>query len=116
MSEMSFTLPVPPTLNHMYANVPGRGRVKSRRYTAWRSLAVGLILVQAKGGVRMGGKIAVTINLPSKILGDIDNRVKPILDALVTSGRIDDDRHVQRITVEKTRTEADVLVSIEEAA
>jgi Holliday junction resolvase RusA-like endonuclease len=40
------------------------------------------------------GKFAVGINLPRKMRGDIDNRVKGILDALVSSGRIDDDRHM----------------------
>ncbi len=28
-------LPYPPVLNNLYANVPGKGRVKSERYRAW---------------------------------------------------------------------------------
>lgn len=28
-------LPTPPSVNHLYHNVPGRGRVKTRAYLAW---------------------------------------------------------------------------------
>jgi Holliday junction resolvase RusA-like endonuclease len=48
--------------------------------------------------------------------GDIDNRVKPILDALVKSGRVDDDRNVAELYVRKLRASDLVLVTVQEAA
>lgn len=112
---MNITLPVPPSLNGMYFNAPGRGRVKTTAYQAWRNEAVASILAQTQRDPRMGGFISVRINLPTNMRGDIDNRIKPILDALVASGRIDDDRNVQSITVAKTRQQADVAVFVEVA-
>ena len=34
-SAIRFTLPVPPSVNNLYANVPGKGRVKTRAYKRW---------------------------------------------------------------------------------
>jgi Holliday junction resolvase RusA-like endonuclease len=51
--------------------------------------------------LRIAGPVAVAILLPRKMRGDIDNRIKPILDALVGSCRIDDDRNVAKVTASK---------------
>jgi Holliday junction resolvase RusA-like endonuclease len=45
--------------------------------------------------------------------GDADNRIKAILDALVDSGRIDDDRHVTTITVRKNAPGKEALVWVD---
>lgn len=105
----SVVLPMPPSLNNIYATV-GRRRVKVLAYTDWRDMSA-WIIAGAKLP-RIGGAIAVQIELPMKMRGDIDNRVKPILDALVASKRVDDDRNVVSIYVAKTRNANDVLVTV----
>ena len=105
----SVVLSMPPSLNNIYATV-GNRRVKVLSYKDWRDMSAWVI-----AGARLpkiAGAVAIQIELPMKMRGDIDNRVKPILDALVTSKRIDDDRNVVSIYVAKTRNAADVLVTV----
>ena len=97
---MSFIveLPVPPPLNNAYVNVRGRGRIKSVPYRAWRRAAVLSIFAQVPAALRIGGPVEVFISLPAKMRGDVDGRIKAVLDALVDSNRIDDDRYVLAVT------------------
>jgi len=108
-------LPVPPSVNTMYFNVPGRGRVKTKEYSLWRTAAVAMIQAQTLREKRIEGHISIRIILPAKMRGDLDNRIKPLLDALVESKKIDDDRNVQSIIITKTRKEDDCLVFVEKA-
>lgn len=98
---MTFTVELlpPPSVNEMYVYASKKKRVKTISYKRWAIYACAAIKtrIPAKDAVR--GKFYVAINLPRKMTGDIDNRVKGILDALVTSGRIDDDRHMDELHV-----------------
>lgn len=97
-------LPTPISANHLFANVPGRGRVKTKAYENWQSTAALTIVATVRADRRIGGKVAVSIELPATCRLDIDNAVKPILDALVRSRRIDDDRNVARLEVTRGGT------------
>jgi len=114
---MSFSveISVPPSLNHAYRNVPGRGRAKSSEYASWMNDAVKILWALVPAAQRISGPVSITIALPEKLQGDIDNRVKPILDALVKSGRIDDDRNVHEIYVRRLRAASLALVTVEAA-
>ena len=46
---LSFDLPLPPSVNGCFANVPGKGRVRTAQYRAWRKQALASIEVQAHG-------------------------------------------------------------------
>jgi Holliday junction resolvase RusA-like endonuclease len=105
----SVVLPMPPSLNNIYATV-GKRRVKVLAYTDWRHMSA--LIIAGSRVPYIGGAISVQIELPIKMRGDIDNRVKPILDALVASKRIDDDRNVVAIYVARTRNADDVLVTV----
>jgi Holliday junction resolvase RusA-like endonuclease len=81
---------VPPSTNTLYANVAGRGRIKSERYRTW---------LQAAGWDMKAAKIkpftvpvylSITIG---KLRGgsDISNRIKAVEDLLVIHGVIPDD-------------------------
>lgn len=106
-------LPPPPSVNRAFRNVPGKGRVKTRDYRNWRRNAVLSIFAQVRADQRIGGNVAVTVSLPTTMQGDIDNRLKGILDALVASRRIDDDKHVTTITVRKNAPGKDALIWVD---
>jgi Holliday junction resolvase RusA-like endonuclease len=106
-------LPVPPSVNNSYRNVEGKGRAKTKRYRDWRKNAVLAIYAQVRADRRVGGPIRVEIDLPRTCRLDIDNAIKPLLDALVDSRRIDDDRHVAELAVMRRRVEAEARVVVE---
>lgn len=108
-------LPMPPSLNNAFRNVPGKGRVKTDRYAAWHRDAVIAIFAQVRADRRVPGRVCVRIDLPEACRMDIDNAIKPLLDALVASRRIDDDRHVTVLEVGKVRPQATALVEVRAA-
>ena len=115
LAKFDVELPLPPTMNTAYVNVPGKGRVKASGYSSWQTAAVAMIRVAIPIAKRIAGPIAVSILLPQKLNGDVDNRIKGVLDALVQSGRIDDDRNVIKVSAEKALLRADTaFVSVSE--
>lgn len=94
-----FTIPFPPSVNHMFFNVPGKGRVKSNAYRVWRS-AAGWDIKAAKPE-KFNGPVEVLITLERKTMrGDIDNRIKAILDVLVDMDVLVDDKQVEKVSAE----------------
>lgn len=88
--SVEIRFPLPPSTNSLFANVIGRGRVKTARYRRWRDNAVLLVCSTKPTPGRMVGPCDVAIYLPP-FRGDIDNRVKPCLDVAVAAGIIADD-------------------------
>ena len=111
---MAFTveIPVPPSLNNAYFNRRQGGRVKTKAYKDWCAAAGWAIKAGVKADDRVAGAFRVSINLPRHMNGDIDNRVKGILDALVTSGRIDDDRNMEELRVQRRHDGDGALVHV----
>lgn len=84
-----YQIPAPPTVNTIYRNVPGRGRVKTARYNTWRR--AGLNELDAQGAALFDQPCIVSLSVPSSKTGDIDNRIKAALDLLVEAGVLKDD-------------------------
>jgi Holliday junction resolvase RusA-like endonuclease len=84
-----FEITVPPSLNGMYFNFPGHGRVPTTKYTGWKAIAGWEI--RAANPTKISGPYRFTLLLPEKLRGDIDNRVKATLDLLVSLGVTPDD-------------------------
>lgn len=87
VDEIVVELPVPPSVNSCWVNVPGIGRVRSPAYRAWHKTAAQEAML-ARG--RIDG--AYTIRLEIGTLprgGDIGNRTKPTEDLL--AGLLTDD-------------------------
>mgnify|MGYP000846166381 FL=1 len=80
MTEQTFTLPTPPSVNNLFSTVGSR-RVKSKTYAAWMQAARWQIAAQRPR--LMLGAVAVEIECqrPTKS-SDLDNRTKAALDAL----------------------------------
>jgi len=89
---------IPPSTNGLFANVPGKGRVRSERYRSW-SNAAGWDLKRYKGP-RFTGPVFLTITIGRLPLNaDVSNRTKAIEDLLVEHGIIAGDtiRHVRGV-------------------
>lgn len=107
-------LPIPPSVNGLYANVPGKGRIKSDRYKVWKNAAGWDVKAQI-GSRRVAGPVNLTICIcESEARGDLDNRCKATIDLLVDLNIIDGDdkRVVRRIVLEWTR-EPGLSVTVE---
>ncbi len=96
---MTLRLPVPPSVNALYANVPGVGRITSGRYKGWQTQAGWEILVQKPR--RIAGPYTLTITLPRPVRGDVSNRIKACEDILVKHRVTDDDRHCEGVSIRR---------------
>lgn len=118
-----FSLPLPPSTNGLFVNgwVGKKGakklrRIPSKPYKAWREVA-GWAL-KSQDHWHIGGAVNVAIYLPAKMQGDVDNRIKAVLDLLVKYDRIDDDRNVRSLSVARSEKVAleECQVYVEAAA
>lgn len=93
-------LPLPPSVNSIWRQARGRV-IKSAKYQSWIKEA-GFLLASQLKGKRVPGFCGVKILCvkPSKRRMDLDNRLKAVLDLLVTMNVIDDDCMIQRIELE----------------
>jgi Holliday junction resolvase RusA-like endonuclease len=100
---MQFTLPPPPSVNALFRNVTGVGRVKSTVYRDWAAVAMQEMQAQRSGQSTPKAPVAVTISMPdSKGRRDLDNSAKAVLDTLVVMGVLasDNDKTVRKITLQ----------------
>lgn len=114
-------IPVPPSTNALYTNVPGKGRVKTARYKTWITEAGWAAKVSAGPGnlPSFRGAVAVAIEVPRSSRIDLDN-IKAVPDLLVSLGIIADDRlidelHVRRIERRLLRVTIGLLGEIGDA-
>lgn len=89
----------PPSVNALFFNRAGRGRGRGKTlaYRNWRAFADQELRAQPSWHVP--GKVRIAIRVGAT-RGDCDNRIKAALDALVTAGRIEDDRNVAKVSAE----------------
>lgn len=95
-------LPVPPSVNNLYSNRPGRGRYKTSAYRRWIVEADGWYMTQKP--LRLPsiiGPYTASIRIPEDTRGDIDNRGKAILDYLVRVALTSDDKMCRKIEIER---------------
>ena len=115
VGQGAIVLPMPVSVNR--ARVPSRGRlISSSEYRDWKTAAAWRVRVS---GVRASAyPVAVEIEVhTTNARRDVDNVVKPCLDALVAGGALDDDNiaHVSAITVRARRAHTEsVTVRIQE--
>lgn len=89
---------IPPSVNAMFTNIPGRGRIKTARYREWASAAGW----DFNGKGRISGPFIFRMVLSRENTrkgSDLDNRVKAPMDLLKTHGIIEDDSLCQSLTV-----------------
>lgn len=96
---MLFRLPIPPSVNGLYANVR-KGRIKTKLYRAWLKEADAWYWLQdLHKREPIAGPAEVHIRIP-KIRGDASNRIKAAEDYLVSRKLTSDDKNNRKVTVE----------------
>ncbi len=97
---VTFHLPIPPSVNELFRNVPGKGRVKTQVYNDWRAHALTSIRMQQLTPI--DGHVLIRLNVEmAGNRADLDNRVKAIFDAIVEAKIIRDDSLVTGFLVAK---------------
>lgn len=114
MTTIVVNFAAPLSVNRMFRNVPGRGRVKSKAYRVWRVSAEWEARIAMRGRPPIAAPCAITLTLPKSYRGDADNTLKAVLDALEKGGVVKNDHQFRdvRVTfgeVEGTRAEITVL-------
>jgi crossover junction endodeoxyribonuclease RusA len=100
VGEQTFLLPMPPSVNALTFNIPGKGRGKTEVYKAW-ILEAGLRL-NLQRPKRMAGLVRLSIKAirPNKRRRrDLGNLEKAVSDLLVSHGVIDDDSLIEEINI-----------------
>ena len=91
------TAHIPPSVNECYANVAGKGRVRTKRYKLW-SQASGWDF-NGKGAIKGPFSCVITIDRSARHrASDIDNRIKPTMDMLQAHGIIENDNLCEVVT------------------
>jgi Holliday junction resolvase RusA-like endonuclease len=115
---MIISLPFPVSVNDAYANVPGRGRVKTARHKTWFDKA-SLSLAQQLRGLEKEGipwRDPVTIHYafgaPDNRRRDCNNYEKVVSDFLVRQVIILDDSLIQSSVIDWSGPAGIVLIRI----
>lgn len=109
--SFGFDLPLPPSANRLFSIVRGitkagkpySKRIISKVYAAWREVAGWELKTQYMGRPVIQGRYELQIIVSPDIKIDIDNAVKAISDILVTMNIISDDRHAEKVSVERSK-------------
>lgn len=88
---ITLDLPFPVSVNALYCNKPGRGRVKSQRYREWSNVAGWQLRAQRPGQIRGRYCLSILLEKRDARRRDIGNLEKCVSDLLVEHGIIEDD-------------------------
>jgi Holliday junction resolvase RusA-like endonuclease len=91
---LTIRLPIAPSANNAFFNRKRGGRGKSAKYRAWIKQADAHYLLQKKDVTPIRGPYICGMIFPLKLRGDLDGRVKLILDWMVSRELTSDDRHL----------------------
>ena len=100
MSGFRIELPIPPSVNQAYRNVPKRGRVATEVLKQWKRDAGWEIHLAKREPVT--GPYSVSILVPDEMPGDVDNRAKSAVDLLVAHKLTPDDKMARRVSSERS--------------
>ncbi len=94
---VTIDLPFPPSANHLFANVKGKGRVRSDRYRQWANAAGWMLISQKPDKIEGPFALALVVQRKDRRKRDIGNLLKGVEDLLVDHGIIEDDSLAERI-------------------
>jgi len=94
-------LPYPPSVNRTLRTVAGRP-ILSAPYRAWRTEAAEAIARQTVEPVEGRYRLTIWATAPDKRRRDLDNLIKPVSDALVRAGVVQDDSLMRDLKIRWT--------------
>ena len=100
-------VPIPPSANDMYQMRTVQGgkrrftRILKKTYETWRKEAFWVVRSQLGDHLRAKTPFTISIRVHLDRKGDIDNRIKPLLDMLKYAGIIHDDRYCDYLSIER---------------
>lgn len=111
---MRFTLPYPPSVNHLWRMVGSRMLI-SREGRQYRDRVLGALIEQGVSLVPMTGRLSVFIKatMPDRRKRDIDNVVKAVLDSVGKAGVYEDDCQIDRLVIERGEVDGEGIVTVE---
>lgn len=114
MTELVFRIPSAPSTNGLYANVAGKGRVKSQRYRVWAN-AAGWAMKLDGDKPRTWNTITgpVSVEIISGGRKDVDNN-KAVLDLLTDMAVIGDDSQVIDLRIRKAALSRETVVTVKD--
>jgi crossover junction endodeoxyribonuclease RusA len=102
--DVVIDLPFPPSVNRLWRSrsTDGASQVYlSPSYVKWKKAADAMALGTPFGFVPGAFEAAINVCPPKgKVRGDLDNRIKAVLDWLQRVGVVADDKHCQRLMIE----------------
>lgn len=109
---ITILLPLPPTANKLWAPVrtaSGARLVKREPYRDWSAMAKRDVEAQ-RAGQTIAGAFAATILLPDDGPWDLDNLIKPLLDACQHGGAVLNDKLCRRLFVDADDTRVGIAL------
>ena len=94
------TLPWPPTVNTYYTVARGRKILSSKGRNYKKACAI--ILSQNKGYIDGAIGVFIEAHYPDRRKRDLDNILKPVLDALTDGGIYNDDSQIEALGIRKS--------------
>lgn len=116
---LSFQLPMPPSVNALFAtDWRTKRRFATKAYTTWQKAAGEALGAQyaAYGSPAVHKPVALRIRLGLNYQSDIANREKALTDLLVATLDMPDDRYIERIVIERDQAVTGAVVEIEGSA
>ena len=100
MTDVTLTLPFPPSVNSLWRSA-GRRVYRSKKYMDWIKVALPMAIEQSEG-VRIEGpyRLHIWLHPPDKRHRDLDNLIKAPSDLLEESGIITNDRMCRGLMME----------------
>lgn len=105
-------LTLPPSVNHLWTNVPGKGRVKTLAYKDWVNIAGWEIKSQCGGARTITGPYRMKVEMSAPMM-DLDNAIKPVGDLLQTMNLVTNDRNMVRLEVVRGDGPRGVRIEVE---
>jgi crossover junction endodeoxyribonuclease RusA len=125
LQRLELTLPWPPTVNHYWIQWVGRNRGSEKLRVFMAVSKSGekyrkAVADAVKGIGHVEGRLSMSLIVfpPDRLKRDLDNILKPLLDALAHAGAYRDDSQVDELRVLRARLseskEGEVFLTIEE--
>lgn len=103
MNKIVIHLPYPPSMNHYWRSVQGRMLI-SKKGRSFRVNVVAAVIEQhGFQALSIPGRllVSITVSCPDRRRRDLDNLLKPTLDALQHAGVYEDDSQIDYLSISR---------------